>query len=66
MEDTPLDIGDEPAGIGLVPAPVQVLRDEAELDQEVAGKVLRFDLAPLFLPEPDQGDLVVPQDDPGI
>ncbi len=66
MADVPLDIRDEAAGIGLVPAPVQFLCDQAELNKEITRKVLWFDLAPLFLPEPDQGDLVVPQDDPGI
>ena len=50
----------------LVPAPVEVLGDDAELDDEVAGQVLRLDLAALFPPEPEQGGLVVAHDDPGV
>jgi hypothetical protein len=34
----------------LIPAPVQVLGRKTELDDEVARKVLRLDLAALFLP----------------
>jgi hypothetical protein len=45
MPDLFLDIRDDLAGIGLVPAPVQVLGGQPELDDEIAGKVLRPDLA---------------------
>jgi hypothetical protein len=37
MEDPPLDVRDELAGIGLVPAPIEFLGDEPKLDDEVAG-----------------------------
>jgi hypothetical protein len=46
--------------------PVQLLGHGAELNQEVAGQVLRLNLAPLFLPEPEQRRLVVPHDGPGV
>jgi hypothetical protein len=48
------------AGIGLVPPPIK------ELDDEIAGKVLRVDLAPLFLPQPYQGGLVIAHYYPGV
>ena len=49
-----------------IPAPVQVLGRQAELDDEVAREVLRLDLAALLAPEPEEGGLVVAHDDPGI
>jgi hypothetical protein len=36
------------------------------LDDEIAGQVLRLDLAPLFSPQPDKGGLIVAHDDPGV
>ena len=66
MPDLPLDVRDDLPGIGLIPAPVQVLGGEAELDDEVAGEVLRLDLAALFPPQPEQGGLIVAHDDPGV
>ena len=66
MADLPLDIGDDLPGIGLVPAPVKLLGDHPELDDEVAGEVLRLDLAAFFPPQPQQGGLVVAHDDPGV
>src|SRR5207302_165934 len=50
MPDPPLDIGENLASTVLIPAPVQVLGRKTELDDEVARKVLRLDLAALFLP----------------
>ena len=46
--------------------PVEGLGDDPELDDEVAGKVLRLDLAALFPPEAEQGGLVIAHDDPGV
>ena len=66
MPDPALDVGDDLPGIGFVPAPVEVLGDDAELDDEVAGQVLRLDLAALFPPQPQQGGLVIAHDDPGV
>jgi len=39
---------------------VEGLGDHPELDDEVAGEVLRFDLATLLPPEAEQRGLVVP------
>ena len=46
------------AGAALIPLPIEVLGDHAELDQEVTGEVLGLDLATLLLPQPHQGGLV--------
>ena len=66
MPDLPLDIRNDLTGIGLVPAPVQVLGNHAELDNEIAGQVFGFDFAALFPPEPEQGGLVVAHDNPSV
>ena len=66
VPDVLLHVGNDLAGIGLVPAPIEVFGDRPELDDEVAGQVLRLDLAALFLPQPDQGGFVVPHDNPGV
>ena len=41
MADVLLDIGNHLPGIGLVPAPVEVLGHHPKLDDEVAGEVLQ-------------------------
>ena len=66
MADLPLDVRDGLPGIGLVPAPVQLLGGQAELDDEVAGEVLGLDLAAFFSPKAKQRRLVVAHDDPGV
>ena len=66
MEDLALDVGDDLTGIGLVPAPVKVFGDDPELDDEVAGQVLRLDLAAFFPPQPQQGGLIVAHNDPRV
>jgi hypothetical protein len=66
VEHLPLHLGDDLSGVLLVPVPVQMLGHAAELDQEVAGQVLRLGLAALLPPQPEQCRLVVPHDDPGI
>jgi hypothetical protein len=45
-----LNVCDDLSSIGLIPAPVQLLGRNPELDDKVARKVLRLDLAALFLP----------------
>jgi hypothetical protein len=50
VSDLPLYIRDDLASVGLVPAPVQLLGGHAELNEEVAGEVLRFNLATFFPP----------------
>ena len=64
--DLALDVDDGLAGVALEPAPVEVLGRRPELDDEVVGEVLRFDLAALLAPEPDQCALVIAHDDPGV
>src|SRR5262249_19487060 len=66
MADLPLDIGDNLAGIGLVPPPVQRLGGNTKLDNQISGKVLWLDLATLFFPQAHQGGLIVSHDDPGL
>ena len=66
MPNVLLNVGDDLPGIGLVPAPVQLLGGGPELDDEVAGQVLGLDLAALFLPQAVPGPLVVAHDDPGV
>ena len=53
MADPFLHIGDHVSGIGLVPASVQVFRDLAELDDEIARQIFGFDFAALLTPEVD-------------
>jgi hypothetical protein len=61
-----LDIRDDLASIGLVPAAIEVLGRDPELDDEVARQVLRFELASLLLPEPEQGRFVFAHNDSGV
>jgi len=50
MADSALHIINDLAGIALIPAPVQVLSRKPELDDEIAGQILRLDLAALLMP----------------
>ena len=54
------------SGNALVPGPIEVLGRQAKLDDEVAGQVLWPDLAALFLPQADEGLLILPHDDAGV
>jgi hypothetical protein len=45
-----LHVGNDMPGIGLVPAPVELFRNGAELDDEVAREILGLRLAALFAP----------------
>ena len=58
MPDLPLDICQYLAGIGLIPAPIEVLGRDAELDDEIAREVFWLDLAPLLVPKPKEGRLI--------
>ena len=62
MADLPLNVRNDLAGIGLVPAPIKVLSHYPELDDEIAGQVLWFDLATLFAPKPDQRPFIITHD----
>jgi hypothetical protein len=66
VESPPLHIGDDLAGISLVPAPIELLGRITELDDQIAGQVLGLDLAALLAPEAVQGSFVVAHDDPGV
>jgi hypothetical protein len=66
VPDLFLDARDDLAGIGLIPAPVQVLGRKPKLDDQVAGQVLRLDFPSLFPPEPDQRAFVITHDDAGV
>ena len=66
MLDLLLDVLDGVAGVALVPAPVQVLGDGAELDDQVVGEVLGLDLAALLPPQPNERGLIVAHDDAGV
>ncbi len=58
--------GEDLAGVALEPVAIEGFGHDPELDDEVAGEVLRFDLAALFPPQAQQGGLVVAHDDPGV
>ena len=66
MPDYTLDVGDHLPGIGLIPAPIEVLGHHPKLDDEIAGQILRLGLAALFPPEPEQRLLITAHDDPGV
>ena len=66
MPQPMLDAFDCLPGIAFVPMAVEGLGHKAELDDEVAGQVLRLGLAPFLAPEADQGGFVAAHDDLGI
>jgi hypothetical protein len=66
MTESPLDVGNHLAGIGFIPASIEVLGHDPELDDEIAGTILRFDLAALFPPQPQQSLLILAHDDPCV
>jgi hypothetical protein len=66
MPNVALHIRKDLPGIGLVPSPIQLLGCGSKLDDKVAGQVLGLYLAPLFLPEPQDGTLIRAHDDAGI
>jgi hypothetical protein len=49
---------DDPARLGLVPAPVKLLGGETELYDQIAGQVLGLDIAALFPLKPQQERLI--------
>ena len=60
MADGPLHVDDCLAGIGFIPAPIEIFGRNPELDNEFVGEILRLDLAAFLLPEPQQSDFIVP------
>ena len=66
MPQPMLDAFDGLPGIALVPMPVEGFSHGPELDDEVAGQVLRLGLAPFLTPQPEQGCFIVAHDDAGV
>ena len=62
----PLHIRKDLTSIGLIPASVQLLGGNAKLDDDIAGQVLRLDLAALLSPQSQEGGLVLARDDPSV
>ena len=54
MLNPALHVLDRLTGVALVPAPVEVLGDGAELNDQVVGEVLRLELAAFLAPEAEQ------------
>ncbi len=61
-----LDMCDDPRGLSLIPAPIQLLGGKAELHNQVPGQVLRLDFTAFFPPQSDQGGFIAAHDDPGV
>ena len=66
MHEPVLNAFDGLPGVALEPMPVEGFRHYAELDDEVAGEVLRLGFAPFFAPEADQGSFIAAHNDPGV
>ena len=66
MADLPLNVRYHLPGVGLIPAPIEVLGDDPQLNYKIAGQILRFGLPALLPPEPQQGGLIFAHDDPGV
>ena len=66
MLNPALNIGNDASRIPLVPAPVERPGSDAELDEEVVAEVLGLGLPALFLPQPNEWDLVSAHDDPCV
>src|ERR1035437_7702029 len=54
------------AGVAFIPVPIELLGDEAQLDDQLAREVCRLDFAALFAPKAEQGGFVAPHNDPGV
>jgi hypothetical protein len=61
-----LDILDGLSGVSFVPVAIEVLGHDPELDDQVAGEVLRLDISPLLPPQAEQSSLVGSHDDTGV
>jgi hypothetical protein len=64
--DTTLHIADRMPADALIPVPVELFRDMAELDNQIVGQVLWPKLAALFAPQPNQSGFVIAHNHPGI
>ena len=63
MPEPMLNAFDNLPGVALAPTPVEGFGYQAELDDEVAGEVLRLGFAPFLAPEAHQGAFIVAHDD---
>jgi len=61
-----LYICDRLAGVHFVPAMVQSLGRGAQLHYQIGREVFRLHFAAFFLPQPEQGGLVIAHDDSGV
>ena len=61
-----LDVGNPVAGVELIPAAVEVLGGQPQLNDQDASQVERRLLAALFPPEPQKSLFVLAHDDPGV
>src|SRR5262249_14713775 len=66
MLDLALDVGDVPAGVALVPSPVELLGGGPKLYDEIARQILRRGFATFLPPEANQGGFISAHDDPGV
>src|SRR5215471_3105061 len=66
VPDAALNINDASARVALVPSSVERFRGGPKLHDEVAGKVLRLNLAPLLAPKVHQRGFIGAHDDPGV
>ena len=66
MADARLSVPNGLTCVALVPAAVELLGDGPELNDEIAGKILRLELAAFFAPETDEIFFIITHDDTGI
>ena len=66
MLDPPLNVCDGLARVALVPKPVEVLGNQPELDDQIAGEVLRLGFAAFLAPKAEEGFFIVAHDDAGV
>jgi hypothetical protein len=66
MAQPMLDAFDGLPGIAFEPMPVEGFSHQPELDDEVAGQVLRLGLPPFLAPQADEGGFIGAHDDAGV
>jgi hypothetical protein len=66
MANPSLNVFDHVPCAALVPGPVQLPCNRAELDDEILAQVLGHDFPSLFPPEPNEPRFVVAHDDAGV
>jgi hypothetical protein len=66
IQRTTLDRGEHLTGITFKPAAVECFGGNPELDDEVAGEVLRLDFAALFPPQAEERAFVVTHNGAGV